>query len=220
MVVGHAALAAYNFCILMARNVGPKHRLCRRVGERMCTTDKCPVVRRNYPPGVHGPKGRGKLTGYGLQLREKQKARWLYGILERQFRRYYEEAIRQKGATDVVLLQLLETRLDNVAYRLGLSKTRAGARQVINHGHILVDGRKVDIPSYQVKPGQTISVDPRSLTKPYWQTLAKVWGKQPLTYDWLAADPAEPKGQLVARPAAAQIKPPFDVKLIVEFYSR
>jgi small subunit ribosomal protein S4 len=112
----------------MARYVGPKHHLCRRVGERMCTTDKCPVVRRNYPPGVHGPKGRGKLTGFGLQLREKQKARWLYGILERQFRRYYEEAIRQQGATDVVLLQLLERRLDTVVYRMGLAKTRAGAR--------------------------------------------------------------------------------------------
>ncbi|MDP3986238.1 MAG: 30S ribosomal protein S4 [Candidatus Veblenbacteria bacterium] len=204
----------------MARYLGPKHKLCRRVGERMCTSDKCPVVKRNYPPGVHGPKGRGKLTGYGLQLREKQKARWLYGILERQFRRYYEEAIRQRGANDVVLLQLLETRLDNVVYRLGMAKTRAGARQLVNHGHILVDGKKVDIPSCQVREGQVVSVDPAARAKVYWQNLAKVWGKQPLASDWLQIDTEEIKGQLVTRPLPEQIKPPFDTKLIIEFYSR
>ena len=132
--------------LFMARYLGPKHRLCRRVGERMCTSDKCPVVKRNYPPGLHGPKGRSKLTGYGLQLREKQKARWLYGILERQFRRYYQEAIRQRGANDIILLQLLETRLDNIVYRLGMAKTRAAARQLVNHGHILVNSKKGDIP--------------------------------------------------------------------------
>ena len=204
----------------MARYLGPKHSLCRRVGEGMCTSDKCPVVKRNYPPGVHGPKGRPKLTGYGLQLREKQKARWLYGILERQFRRYYQEAIRQRGANDVILLQLLETRLDNIVYRLGFAKTRAGARQLVNHGHILVDGKRVDIPSYQVRPGQVVSVNQNFLKKPYWQNIAKVWGKQPVNYDWLQIDAKDIKGQLVARPLPEQIKPPFDIKLIIEFYSR
>lgn len=204
----------------MARYTGPKHRLCRRVGERMCTTDKCPVVRRNYPPGVHGVKGRGKLTGYGLQLREKQKARWVYGILEKQFRRYYDEAIRQRGATDVVLLQLLEARLDNVVYRMGLSKTRAGARQLITHGHIQVNGKRVDIPSFQVKPGATIGVDAASAQKPYFANVTKGWGKQPVSFDWLAVDPKEFKAQLVRLPLTQDVRPPFDPKLIVEFYSR
>lgn len=204
----------------MARYLGPKHSLCRRVGERMCTSDKCPVVKRNYPPGVHGPKGRPKLTGYGLQLREKQKARWLYGILERQFRRYYKEAIRQRGANDVVLLQLLETRLDNIVYRLGFAKTRAAARQLVNHGHILVDDKKVDIPSYQVRPGQVISVNGNYLKKAYWQNISKIWGKQPNINDWLQIDTKELKGQLVSKPLPEQIKAPFDIKLIIEFYSR
>lgn len=217
MAVGHVVRAEYNF---MARYLGPKHRLCRRVGERMCTSDKCPVVKRNYPPGVHGPKGRSKLTGYGLQLREKQKARWLYGILEKQFRRYYLEAIRQRGANDVILLQLLEARLDNVVYRLGMAKTRAGARQLVNHGHIVVDGKKVDIPSYQVKEGQVVSVDPICVNKTYWQNIAKVWGKQPIIYEWLQIDPKNIKGQLVSKPLPEQVKPPFDIKLIIEFYSR
>jgi small subunit ribosomal protein S4 len=204
----------------MGRHIGPKHRLCRRVGERMCTTDKCPVVKRNYPPGVHGIKGRGKLTVFGLQLREKQKARWIYGILERQFRRYYEMAINKKGATDVLLLQLLETRLDNIVYRMGLSKTRQGARQLVNHGHIFVNGRKVDISSYTVKVGQTISVDPISAKKAYFINLVKSWGKQPVVYDWLVIDPKEFMAKLVGLPNVEQIKPPFDIKLIVEFYSR
>ncbi len=204
----------------MARYLGPKHRLCRRVGERLCTSDKCPVVRRNYPPGVHGIKGRGKLTSFGLQLREKQKARWVYGVLERQFRRYYDEAIRQRGATDVVLLQLLEARLDNLVYRMGLSKTRAGARQLITHGHITVNGKRVDIPSFQVKPGQTIGVDAISVQKPYFTAVSKAWGKQPVSFDWLAADVNEFKAQLVKLPSPAQVHPPFDPKLIVEFYSR
>lgn len=204
----------------MGRYIGPKHRLCRRVGERMCTTDKCPVIRRNYPPGVHGIKGRGKLTVFGLQLREKQKARWMYGILERQFHRYYEMAMKQKGATDVLLLQMLETRLDSIVYRMGLSKTRQGARQLINHGHIYVAGRKVDIPSYVVKVGQTIGVDPISVKKAYFVNLTKAWGKQAVVCDWLAIDPHEFMAKLVALPTAEQIKPPFDIKLIVEFYSR
>jgi small subunit ribosomal protein S4 len=186
----------------------------------MCTTDKCPVVKRNYPPGVHGPKGRAKLTGYGLQLREKQKARWLYGILERQFRRYYKEAIRQKGANDIVLFQLLETRLDNIVYRLGMAKTRAAARQLVNHGHILVDGKKVDIPSYQVREGQVIRVHPNAQKKVYWQNISKIWGKQPIAGEWLQIDTKELAGQLVAKPTPEQVKPPFDPKLIIEFYSR
>ncbi|OHA56868.1 MAG: hypothetical protein A2441_02520 [Candidatus Veblenbacteria bacterium RIFOXYC2_FULL_42_11] len=120
----------------------------------------------------------------------------------------------------MILLQLLETRLDNIVYRLGFAKTRAGARQLVNHGHILVDGKRVDIPSYQVRPGQVVSVNQNFLKKPYWQNIAKVWGKQPVNYDWLQIDAKDIKGQLVARPLPEQIKPPFDIKLIIEFYSR
>ncbi len=204
----------------MGRYLGPKHRLCRRVGEKLCTSDKCPVTRRNYPPGMHGIKGRGKLTVYGSQLREKQKARWIYGLLERQFSRYYETALKKQGATDVLFLQLLEARLDNLVYRMGLSKTRSGARQLINHGHLQVDGRKVDIPSYTVRAGQVISVDPVSLQKPYFVALAKIWGKQPVKLEWLAVDKKEFKAKLISLPTPEQVKQPFDMKLIVEYYSR
>ncbi|MFA4818843.1 MAG: 30S ribosomal protein S4 [Patescibacteria group bacterium] len=204
----------------MGRYLGPKHHMCRRVGERLCNTDKCPITKRNYPPGVHGVKGRSKLTGFGVQLREKQKARWVYGILERQFRNYYAKAISQKGATDVRFLQLLESRLDNIVFRLGLAKTRAAARQIVNHGHITINGKKVDIPSYQVKVGQTIAVDKNSLSKAYFKELAKPWAHPLTEYDWLARDPQEFTGQLLALPNIEQVQHPFDMKLIVEFYSR
>jgi len=198
------------------RSVGVKLFL---KGER-CFSPKCAIVRRNYPPGVHGVKGRSKLTGFGVQLREKQKARWVYGILERQFRNYYAKAISQKGATDVRFLQLLESRLDNIVFRLGLAKTRAAARQIVNHGHITINGKKVDIPSYQVKVGQTIAVDKNSLSKAYFKELAKPWAHPLTEYDWLARDPQEFTGQLLALPVAEQVQHPFDMKLIVEFYSR
>lgn len=204
----------------MARYLGPKHKMCRRVGEKLCTTDKCPVVKRNYPPGVHGVKGRPKLTGYGTQLKEKQKARWVYGLLEKQFANYYKQAIKNRAATDVVFLQLLEGRLDNMVYRAGLAKTRQGARQLINHGHIMVDGKKVDIASYQVRPNQTISVDPASAKKAYFQILQKTWGQNPVVFDWLAVDNKDFKAKLLALPTPEQISAPFDMKLIVEFYSR
>ncbi|MFZ5390870.1 MAG: 30S ribosomal protein S4 [Patescibacteria group bacterium] len=204
----------------MARYLGPKHHMCRRVGERLCTSDKCPLTKRNYPPGVHGVKGRSKLTGYGLQLREKQKARWIYGVLEKQFRRYYQEAIRQTGATDVVFLQLLESRLDNIVYRMGLNKTRQGARQIINHGHVEVNGKKVDIASYNLKPGDVVGVKKNSLDKAYFKNLQKSWGQNPKVYDWLVVDDKEFKAKLLALPTPEQAAQPFDMKLIVEYYSR
>lgn len=204
----------------MGRYLGSKHRMCRRVGERLCTSDKCPVVRRNYPPGVHGVKGRGKITAYGLQLREKQKARFVYGILERQFRRYFDAAKSKRGATDVILIQLLESRLDNLVYRMGLSKTRAGARQIVNHGHILVNNKKVDIASFSVKIGQTISVAPAAAKKPYFEALAKIWDKKTVTHDFLAVDPKEFSAKLLSLPEPQQVAQPFNSKLIVEFYSR
>ncbi len=203
----------------MGRYIGSKHRMCRRLGERVCNTDKCPVTRRNYPPGVHGVKGRGKLTPYGKQLREKQKARYTYGLLERQFSGYYEKAIKKTGATDVIFLQLLETRLDNVVFRMGFAKTRAAARQLVNHGHIQVNGKKVDIPSYLTRPGETINPDPISLKSAYFKNLEKNWGKQ-VVPEWLAVDGKEFKGQVMALPKPEQVASTIDMKLIVEYYSR
>ncbi|MFH1111630.1 MAG: 30S ribosomal protein S4 [Patescibacteria group bacterium] len=203
----------------MARFIGPKHKICRRLGEKVCSTDKCPLTRRNYPPGVHGVKGRGKLTPFGRQLREKQKARYTYGLLERQFENYYKKAIKKVGATDVILLQLLETRLDNIVWRLGFAKTRAAARQLVNHGHIQINDKNVDIPSCQVKPGQIISVDPNSLKSSYFLQLQKNWGKQ-LLQDWLAIDLKGLKGQFTALPTLAQVGQNIDMSLIVEYYSR
>ncbi len=203
----------------MGRYLGAKHRMCRRLGERVCNTDKCPITRRNYPPGVHGVKGRGKLTPYGKQLREKQKARYTYGLLERQFSNYYKKAIRKEGATDILFLQLLETRLDNVVFRMGMAKTRAGARQLVNHGHILVNSKKVDIPSFQVKAGINIGIRPSSIKSGYFEALTKNWGKQ-IVPEWLAVDAKELKGQVVSLPTSAQVASTIDMKLIVEFYSR
>ncbi|MFH1866808.1 MAG: 30S ribosomal protein S4 [Patescibacteria group bacterium] len=203
----------------MARYLGPKHRMCRRLGEKVCSSDKCPITRRNYPPGVHGVKGRGKLTTYGKQLLEKQKARYTYGLLERQFEGYYNKAMRSREATDLVIMQLLESRLDNVVYRLGLAKTRAAARQLVSHNHIKVNGRKVNIPSYQVKPGQVVSVDPSSLKLPYFVQQAKTWGKQQVS-EWLAVDSNELKGQILAVPTKEQMPQNIDMSLIVEYYSK
>ncbi len=148
----------------MARYIGPVCRLCRREGMKLflkgerCYTEKCAIEKRNLPPGQHGKLRKAKLVGYGLQLREKQKVKRIYGVLENQFRRYFEAAERTRGITGETLLQLLERRLDNVIYRLGLSTSRAQARQLVRHGHFTVNGRKVDIPSYSVKPGDVIGV--------------------------------------------------------------
>src|SRR5436309_9823764 len=154
----------------MARYIGPVCRLCSREGMKLflkgerCYTEKCAIEKRNFPPGQHGKTRRAKLAGYGLQLREKQKVKRIYGVLEDQFRRYFEEAERTRGITGVTLLQLLERRLDNVIYRLGLATSRPQARQLVRHGHIQVNGQKVDIPSFSVKPGDVVAVRQTSRT--------------------------------------------------------
>lgn len=193
--------------------------MCRRLGEKVCTSDKCPMMRRNYPPGVHGVKGRGKLTAYGKQLQEKQKARFTYGVVERQFKRYYDLAMKRREATDLMMMLFLENRLDNVVYRMGFSKSRAGARQLVNHGHLRVDGRKVDIPSYQVKVGQKISIDDASSKSAYFTELKKNWGKITAP-EWLAVDDKEFQGQVLAVPSKEQMPQNIDMSLIVEFYSK
>ena len=148
----------------MARYIGPVCRLCRREGMKLflkgerCYTEKCAIEKRNFAPGQHGKTRKSKLAGYGVQLREKQKVKRIYGVLEDQFRRYFEQAERTRGITGETLLQLLERRLDNVAYRLGLATSRPQARQLVRHGHFTVNGRKVDIPSFSVKPGDVVAV--------------------------------------------------------------
>jgi small subunit ribosomal protein S4 len=207
----------------MARYTGPVCRLCRREGTKLylkgekCFTEKCPVSRRPFPPGQHG-QGRRKLSEYGVQLREKQKVRRTYGVLEGQFRRYFEKADRKTGVTGTVLMQLLERRLDNVIYRLGLCSSRAQARQLVRHGHFLVNGRKVDIPSFSVKPGDVIEVRESSRSKGYFAEVREQTGRG--IPAWLEVDPANLKGTVLRLPNRDEIDVPAQDQLVVELYSR
>jgi len=199
-------------------------RLCRREGMKLflkgnrCFTEKCAVEKRNFPPGQHG-KRRVKLQGYGVQLREKQKVKRVYGVLENQFRLTFQEAARRKGVTGETLLQSLERRLDNVIYRLGFAASRAQARQLVAHGHVRVDGRKVDVPSFQVRPGQAISLKDKMGKNVQVQAalqLARGRGIAP----WLSADPDAIKGVVNNLPRREEITLPIQEQLIVELYSK
>ncbi len=208
----------------MARYTGPVCRLCRREkiklylkGDR-CYTDKCAVVRFPYPPGEHG-QGRQKYTEYGQQLREKQKARRIYGVLERQVRRYFKEADRRKGVTGEILLQLLESRLDNIVYRLGLARSRSEARQLVRHGHIRVNNRKVDIPSYLTRPGDLISVRESSRSLPVFKEILASRGET-VSGEWLEGDLENYSGRIIRLPQREEIDVPIEEHLIVELYSR
>lgn len=209
----------------MARYTGPVCRLCRREGEKLflkgekCYTDKCPVARRNYPPGQHGQSRMRRQSEYGLHLREKQKLRRIYGVLERQFERYYENAARARGVTGENLLVLLEARLDNIVYRLGLAPSRAAARQLTMHGHIRVNDRKVDIPSYQVKPGDVISVREKSRNNPVIRSSVEANAARGLP-EWLEFDAETLTGRVLALPRRDQIDVNIQEHLIVEHYSR
>src|SRR5216683_2403393 len=197
----------------MAGYIGPVCRLCRREamklflkGER-CYTEKCAIEKRNFPPGQHGKTRKAKLAGYGLQLREKQRVKRIYGVLEDQFRRYFESAERTRGITGVTLLQLLERRLDNVVYRLGLATSRPQARQLVRHGHFQVNGRKVDIPSYSVKQGDVITVITRSQKSPTIEhAMGEVKGRG--IPEWLTFDGGNISGRVVSMPTRAQINLP------------
>ncbi len=212
----------------MARYIGPVCRLCRREGEKLylkgerCFTPKCAIERRNYPPGQHGRElqfRRSRPSDYGLQLREKQKLRRIYGVLERQFRRYFEIAQRARGMTGALLLILLERRLDNVVYRLGFASSRAQARQLVRHGHFEVNGRKVDIPSYQVKPGDIIRVRDSSREKEYFKNIVeRLEDHRPPA--WLQLNPQDLSGQVLRLPVREEIDTRVQEHLIVEFYSR
>ncbi|MBI2878996.1 MAG: 30S ribosomal protein S4 [Candidatus Rokubacteria bacterium] len=207
----------------MARYHGPVCRLCRREGLKLflkgsrCFTDKCAIERRNYPPGEHG-LGRSKQSPYAQQLREKQRAKRIYGLLERQFRRYFEWAEREKGITGENLLRFLERRLDNVVYRLGFASSRKEARQMVRHGHVQVNGRKVNIPSYLVKVGQAVQLRPESkLQERVAENLAAGRGQVPA---WLELAPDARRGVVRALPLREDIQLPVQEQLIVELYSK
>ena len=208
----------------MARYTGPSCRLCRREnmelslkGER-CFTDKCAIKRRAYPPGQHG-QGRTKVTNYGTQLREKQKVRRIYGILEKQFRGYFEKADRMKGVTGENLLVLLETRLDNVVYRLGFASSRGEARILVRHGHFTVNGRKVNIPSFQVRPSSVIELREKSRAIAcFSESLDAVVRRG--TPQWLELDKTAFRGVMKSVPVREDITMPIQEQLIVELYSK
>ncbi len=211
----------------MARTVESVCKLCRREGEKLflkgdrCFSPKCSFERRPYPPGLHGRQAQfsRKESDFGLQLREKQKVRRVYGVFERQFRRYFQMAIRQKGMTGENMLIILESRLDNVVYRLGLASSRAHARQLISHGHFDINGRKTNVPSYLVSVGDTIVVRENSKKKAHFKELAKELdgGRVP---SWLSLDTTNLSGQMVDMPTRDQIDVSLNEQLLVEFYSR
>ncbi len=201
----------------MARYTGPKCKACRRARTQLCQSKRCATERRPYPPGEHG-RGRVRESDYQVQLREKQKLRTMYGVLERQFRRYYEEAARRPGITGEYLLQMLEQRLDNVVWRSGLAATRPQARQLVNHGHFRVNGKKVDIPSYQVSPGDVITMKDRS--KDLIVIQHSVDTQDRLLPDWLAINVDDRQITVNDRPRRDQIDTDINEQLIVELYSK
>ena len=200
----------------MARYTGPKSRIARKLGEAIFGTDKV-LTRRNFPPGQQGANKRRKTSEYGTQLREKQKAKYTYGVLERQFRNLFEKASRTKGVKGEVLLQLLESRLDNVVYRLGMAKTRAAARQLVSHKHITVDGQVVNIPSYSVKAGQIIAV--REKDKSMEVIADSLAGFNHSKYAWLEWDENSKSGKFLHRRERADIPENIKEQRIVELYS-
>lgn len=208
----------------MARYTGPVCRLCRREGTKLflkaerCYTDKCPIVKRNHPPGQHG-MARKKLSEYGLQLREKQKTRRYYGVQEAQFRKSFERAQTRRGVTGEVMLQLLERRLDNVVYRLGIGGSRPESRQTVRHGHIEVNGRKVSIPSYMVRPGDRVAVREGSRDVERFK-LRREMAKGRFVPEWLSANLEQLEGTVVRLPERADIDTPVKEHLVVELYSR
>lgn len=201
----------------MARYTGPKTRIARKFGEAIFGPDKV-LSKKNYPPGQHGANKRRKTSEYGIQLREKQKAKYTYGVLEKQFRNLFEKASRTKGIKGEVLLQLLEARLDNVVYRLGMAPTRAAARQLVSHKHIIVDGKVVNIPSFSVKPGQIVGVSEKA--KSLEVIADALSGFNHSKYPWIEWDEASKSGKFLHLPERADIPENIKEQLIVELYSK
>ncbi len=208
----------------MGRDLGPSCKKCRREGVKLflkgarCESDKCAMERRPYAPGEHG-RGRVRETEYLLQLREKQKAKRIYGVLERQFRRYYEKAARKPGITGENLLILLERRLDNVVYRAGFASSRSDARQLVRHGHVMVNGRKVNIPSYQVRVGDVVEIKEKSRDSQRVLQALRLWEGRPVV-PWLRVDADKRRAEVIAEPKREDIDIPVKESLIVELYSK
>lgn len=201
----------------MARYTGPKSKIARKLGSAIYGPDKV-LSKKNYPPGQHGVNRRRKTSEYGVQLKEKQKAKYTYGVLERQFRNLFEKAQRSKGVTGEVLLQLLESRLDNIVYRLGIAPTRAAARQLVSHRHILVDGKVLNIPSYTVKAGQVVGVRERSKSLEVIDSALS--GFNHSKYSWIEWDPSQKAGKFLHQPERQDIPEDIKEQLIVELYSK
>ena len=201
----------------MARYIGPKTKIARKFGEAIFGEDKV-LAKKNYPPGQHGQNRRRKVSEYGIQLREKQKAKYMYGVLERQFRNLFDKAARTKGITGEVLLQLLESRLDNVVYRLGIAPTRPAARQLVLHKHVTVNGKVVNIPSYQVKPGDVVAV--REKSKSLEVIEESLSGFNHSKYPWIEWDERLKGGKFLHLPQREDIPENIKEQLIVELYSK
>ena len=203
----------------MARYTGPRAKISRRFGIDLFGNSKS-FNRRPFPPGQHGMRaGRKKKSEYGVMLAEKQKLRFQYGVLEGQFRKYYEEASRRRGVTGEILLQLLELRLDNVIYRLGFANTRAAARQMVSHGHVRVNGKKLNVASYSCKPGDAIAISPKAGSQALANHFAELV-QSAVTPDWLESDRDKLAGKVLRVPTKEEIAPIVNEQLIVEFYSR
>ena len=214
---------------LMGRYIGPVCRLCRREGEKLylkgakCFTPKCPFERKSYPPGQHGrmaARRRTRMSDFAKQLRAKQRARRIYGVSERQFQRYFDIALQRRGMTGLNLLQILESRLDNVVYRLGFARSRAEARQLVTHGHFTVNGRRTDVPSMLLKPGDVVAVRPGSRKRKYFQETVFEWAEQHKVPAWLERDMDNLTGKVLRLPERGEIDATIDEQLIVEYYSR
>lgn len=212
----------------MARYTGPVCKLCRREGEKLflkgerCFSPKCAIDRRAYPPGQHGKDAqwrRSRTSDFGLQLRAKQKAKRVYGVLEKQFRKYYKQALKTRGLTGLTLLQILESRFDNVIYRLGFASSRAQARQLVNHGHFLVNGRRTNVPSMQIKPGDEIEIREGSLNKTLVKDLFAVAEERSVP-EWVTRDVKKMTGGITRLPERSEIDANLNEQLIVGYYSR
>ncbi|MGE5128793.1 MAG: 30S ribosomal protein S4 [Sphingomonadaceae bacterium] len=209
----------------MARNLDAKCRQCRREGEKLflkgekCYTDKCAIERRSYAPGQHGQKSGQRMSDYGKQLREKQKIRKIYGVLERQFRRTYGEASRSRGVTGERLLQLLETRLDSIAYRMGFGASRTESRQLVRHNGVLVNGKRVNIPSYQVKPGDVVEIADKAKSQLRVKAAAEAAEGRGIP-EWLEVDAKALKGTFKALPARTDLPSSINESLVIELYSK
>ena len=209
----------------MSKYLGPKCKLCRREGDKLmlkgerCSTAKCAIVKRNYPPGLHGPKGRSRQSGYSMQLREKQKAKKIYNLMEKQFALSFEKALKQKGETGENLMKILETRLDNVIYRLGFAASRAEARVLTNHGHFKVNDIKVNIPSFSVKTGDVIKIKSSSQkSKPFAALPEKL--KKIEVPGWLNLDLKDLSAKVLSQPSKENFESKINNQMIVEFYSK